>query len=86
MDKWMFFHCNTGSCSSINSFCFVFFFVFFFFLRRMFFATATDASKGNFILLGNVAYIAVPKRKVGPTTIFSFPCLMGKCRTLKTSL
>ena len=71
----MFFHCNTGSfCTSINSFFFVFFFVFFFFLRRMFFATATDASKGYFILLGNVAYIAVPKRKVGPTTIFSFLC------------
>lgn len=79
MDKWMFFHRNTGSCSSINSFCFVFFFVFFFFfLRRMFFATATDASKGYFILLGNVAYIAVPKRNAGPTTIFSFLCLYGE--------
>ena len=44
----------------------------------MFFATATDTSKGNFIAFGNVAYIAVPKRNVGPTTIFSFLCLYGE--------
>jgi hypothetical protein len=27
-----------------------------------------------------VAYIAVPKRNVGPTTIFSFLCLYGEMR------